>query len=103
MSMLLNICAFIILIFLVYLSFTGLWLLINLMGKYEYGEGAKLITVIVYHIVYYWILFSPIQILIATMVSVFLRKKRHIALSILIQILPFIILFFVIMIHDYLI
>ena len=102
-SILFNICASAILIFLAPICLSGAWVAMNIMGKYEYGEGAKLITVIIYHITYYSILFAPIQILIATLVSIFLIKNCRIILSILIHIFSFIILFFMTTVYSYLV
>ena len=72
-------------------------------GWYEYGEGAKLTTKIIYYISYFCIAFAPIEILIATLASILLRKKENIVLSILVQVLPFIVLFFAVILHNYLI
>jgi len=88
---------------LLYWCFVGLWGFILIMGWYEYGEHAKLTTVIIYYISYYWVAFAPIQIPIVTIASIFLRKKQNIGWSIVVQVLPFILLFFAIIMVGYLI
>jgi len=98
-SIILNIFSFAL---LAYLHFTGIWSLL-LWGKYEYGENAKWITVLIYNISYYWLAFGAVQILIATLVSIALRRRNCTKLSIYIQIFPFILLFFAAAVQEYLI
>ena len=102
-SVALNIFAVAILMLMLFWVFAGVWGFMLITGWYEYGEGAKLTTKIIYYISYFCIAFAPIEILIATFVSIFLRKKEKIVLSILVQVLTFIVLFFAVILQNYLI